>query len=133
MPELSEVEIANMRRILAAHDSQQKPIQIIDLNNPPREVYKFQPFPKIVYNHNLSHPATENNPARVMYRTVNNQQELDAHIEAGWSTDAPAYNEPQEEYLSAKYQGEADRVQAQIDEARRRGPGRPRKEVAEVA
>lgn len=39
-----------MRQIVQMNDAQRKPMQTIDLNNPPKEPYRFQKFPMIVYD-----------------------------------------------------------------------------------
>lgn len=142
--QLSESEVAHMRKILAQHDSEHKPMRVFDLNSPPREQYRFQKFPMMVYDLANSNPSYEEDqprrngmgietvhvPARVISRTVNSEEELQEAIAQGWSEQAPAYSEDRAEPLSSKYASEAGRVDAQIEEQRvKRGPGRP-KQVA---
>lgn len=144
-PELTAEEIERMRQLVAAHDGQHKPVTTVDLNNPPRVPYRFQKFPMIVYDlensyaahdvpvtDRLGNPtgATQHVTARIVSRVVNSEHELHAALEDGWSENAPEFREVPEEVLSSKYLGEAERVQAQIDEAKRRRGGRPRKDAA---
>jgi hypothetical protein len=140
--QLTEVEISRMRQILAQHDSQSKPMTTIDLNNPPKQPYRFQKFPMMIYDLENSQPAHEierNRPnglgfetvhiaAKVVSMVVQNEEQLKNALEAGWTEQAPAFGEEPEYALSAKLQNEAERVQSQIDSVKR-GPGRPRKEV----
>jgi hypothetical protein len=144
--QLSEQEVAHMRQILAQHDSEHKPMQVFDLNNPPKEQYHFQKFPMMLYDHANSHPAYDEErpsrvgmgtdtfhvPAKVITLVVETEEQLQRALGDGWSEEAPEFRETPNEHLSAKLAAEAEKVQEQID-ARRRGPGRPRKEVTEAA
>ena len=122
---LSHEEIERMRRIVQQHDSEKKPMQIYNLNDPPREPYRFQKFPMMLFDHAHSHPG------RIVRMVANNEGELEKALENGWNEKPPAYREERVEPLSAAYQAEANRVDAQIQEANKRGPGRPkRSEVA---
>jgi hypothetical protein len=47
--------------------------QTFDINNPPKHNYVHQSFPKMIYHH-----------ATRKHRVVQNQDELDAHLEQGW-------------------------------------------------
>ena len=50
--QLSPEEIERMRQIVAQHDQTNKQgIKEFDLNNPPRLPYRFQEYPKTVYDH----------------------------------------------------------------------------------
>jgi hypothetical protein len=51
--QLSPEEIERMRQIVAQHDqtSGKNGIKEFDLNNPPRLPYRFQEYPKTVYDH----------------------------------------------------------------------------------
>ena len=112
-------EIARMRQIIAQHDSGSNPITTIDLNNPPRQPYKFQPFPKLVYQSNKA-------------LKVHTQIQLDEALAEGWSEDASLYHDVQDDSLKPAYQMEVERAEAQLAEARaKRGPGRPRKSEIE--
>jgi hypothetical protein len=147
--QFSEVDIANMRRALAEHDSQAKPVTIHDLNNPPREPYKFQKFPMMVYDHANSFPATEQEEpsktgfgmitvhvrANIASRTVQSEEELQAALADGWSEHAPEFRDEYSEFASGatKYNRDAAKVQAKLDKANeeadlaaeRRRAGRP--------
>lgn len=136
--QLTEVEIQRMRAILAEHDTQQQPIQTFDLNNPPRTQYRFQKFPTMVYDHENSYPAREEErtaksgfvetvyiPARVVTQLVHTESQLQAALADGWNEQAPGFSEAPEMVLSAGLQDEANSTQNRINEAKR-GPGRPR-------
>ena len=140
--QLTETEVAHMRQLLAQHDNGHKPMTTTDLNNPPKEQYRFQKFPMMVYDLSKSYPSYEKDeprrngmgiesvhyPAKVVSRTVHSEDELQHFLGEGWSEQAPIYTEEREEPLSAKYANEASRVDAQIEEQRaKRGPGRPAK------
>lgn len=118
MQELSHAELERMRQIVQQHDAQSKPMKTIDLNNPPKEPYIFQKFPKMVYDLEAS------TPGHVVTRVVRSEDELADALADGFSKEAPTYGAMPEEELSPKYQAEADRVQEQIEATRR---GRPRK------
>lgn len=140
-PQLSEIEIQRMRAILAQHDSEHKPIVTLDLNNPPRVAYRFQKFPMMVYDHANSYPAHDEEqqrkdgrgfemvhiPARVLTSTVHSEDQLRAALADGWQEEAPNFSEEPENNLSAGLQAEANRVQQQIEETRRKA-GRPTNE-----
>jgi hypothetical protein len=119
MQELSFEEVNRMRQIVANFDGQRKPMQTIDLNNPPKEAYKYQKFPMMVYD--LSHST----PQKIVHMLVGSDEELNTALAHGWSEQAPAFSEEREEPLSAQYQAEAERVQDQINEAKAKR-GRPR-------
>ena len=70
---LSFEEVERMRQIVQMHDAQRKPMQTIDLNNPPKEPYRFQKFSMIVYD--LSQPST----------LIVRSEELQAALADGWS------------------------------------------------
>jgi hypothetical protein len=133
--QLTEVEVANMRRILAQHDGQSKPMITTDLNNPPHKPYRFEKFPMIVYDLQNSHPARSeeqlqrNNTllevhiaAKVVHATVNSEEELAQAIEAGWSQEAPSFNELPEDDLKPQYANEAARVDEVIRKSKPRKP-----------
>jgi hypothetical protein len=141
---LTETEIARMRQLVLEHDSQAKKATIHDLNNPPKEQYRFQKFPMVVYDHQSSSPARDDDqpnknglgyatvhiPARVVSMEVNSEKELKDALAAGWSEMAPEFREEREEPLSPKYQNEAGRVQERIEELK---PKRGRPSNAELA
>ena len=111
--ELSHAEIERMRQIVKDHDAARQPMKTIDLNNPPKEPYKFQKFPKMVYGDgNLT-------------MLVHSEEELSEALADGYSEEAPVM-EVQPEALSPKYQAEADQIQERLEQSRRK-PGRPPK------
>ena len=120
--QLTHEEAARMRQLLARFDSESKPIQTFDLNNPPREPYRYQPFPKMLYG----------GEGRTL--TVANQEQMDQALEEGWSQDASLYQPVLADHLSAKNQREAAEVQTQIDTLKaKRGPRIGRSLHGEVA
>jgi len=130
--QLSESEIAHMRTLLAQHDSENKKVTIHDLNHPPREPYRFQKFPMMVYDLQNSYPSqdkvrpkangagveTVHIPAKVVSRLVQSEDQLQAALADGWDEEAPAFNEERVEPLSAQYSNEAGRIDAEIEATR---------------
>jgi hypothetical protein len=122
MPQqLSESDYEHMRILLAQHESERKPVTIVDLNNPPRAAYRHQKFPMMVYD--LEHSTRE----KVVTGLVHSEKELMQALEDGWSENAPEYREERVEPLKATLQAEADQIDEQLH---KRGPGRPRRESA---
>lgn len=112
--QLSHEEIERMRQIVQQHDAERKPMQVFDLNNPPKEPYRFQKFPMMVYD------LTHSEPGHVVSQIVRSEEELESALARGWVETAPAYPDQYAESLSVKYEAEADRIDSQIQEARRR-------------
>ena len=122
MPQqLSEEQYEQMRILLAQHESERKPLIIVDLNNPPREPYRHQKFPMMVYD--LEHSTRE----KLITGLVHSEAELRHAIQDGWSEQAPEFREERIERLNPRLQAEADSVDEQLH---KRGPGRPKKDVA---
>ena len=117
---LTQEEVERMRQIVLAADAERQPFQTIDLNNPPRQQYRFQKYPQMLYDLDTS------TPQKIVHYTVQNQEEFDAAIAEGWSEQPPNYTEQREEYLKPAYAAEASQVQEQIEQVKKRGPGRPR-------
>lgn len=147
--ELTEVEAARLRQILAEHDSQHKPLQIHDLNNPPKVQYIHQKFPMMVYDLEHSQPAHvteevvrvkgvpykpgDHVPAQVISKIVRSEDELQDALAKGWSEKGPEFREEERaEPLSAAYQEEAERTQQRI-EATQRHRGRRSRGQSEAA
>lgn len=138
--EITPVEAEQLRSILQRYDNDHKPVAIHNLNDPPKTQYRYQKFPKILYNHHESEPAHEviksaivgnsvveeaiHVRAKVVTMVVQNEEALEAALADGWSENPPEYREEPEEVLSAKYQSEAEAADAQLH----RKPGRPRKQ-----
>ena len=78
--QLTQEDIAQLRSLLnAGGDEAQGQVKEFDLNNPPKQPYVYQPFPRVVYHH-----------AKGTHRKVHSQAEFEAALEAGWSkTPAP--------------------------------------------
>lgn len=117
-PELSHEEIERMRQIVQQHDSQRKPFQVFDLNNPPKQPYHFQKFPMMVYD--LARSA----PGHIVSSIVHSEGELDSALRAGLSQQAPEFGDSSEGELSPAYADEARQLDGRLEDARR-GPGRP--------
>lgn len=114
MPQqLSEEQYEQMRILLAQHESERKPVTVVDLNNPPREAYRHQKFPMMVYD--LEHSK----PSKFATATVGSEHELQQAIEDGWSQTPPEYREERIEPLSARLQAEADEVDEKIGRRKR--------------
>jgi hypothetical protein len=72
--ELTHEEIERMREIVASHDSTNKGgIREFDLNNPPKQPYKYQEFPRLVYHHK-----------KRTHKPVHNASQLKAALAAGF-------------------------------------------------
>jgi hypothetical protein len=115
--ELSREEVERMRQIVQQHDAARKPMQTIDLNNPPKENYRYQKFPKMVYD------LQKSEPGHLVTLIVNSETQLADAIDNGYSDEAPAFGEMPAEHLSAQYQNEANRVQEQLEQTRKRKTG----------
>lgn len=128
---LTATDVEKMRHLVAQHDSTSKKTTIHDLNNPPKEAYRFQKFPMTVYDLKNSHPSRDEDrakpngagretihiAAKVVTRLVHSEKELVDSIEAGWSEEAPAFGAEPDSTLNPKYASEAGRVQALINVA----------------
>lgn len=101
--QFSPDDIERMRTILAQHDSQ-KQTNEFDLNNPPKERYVHQEFPRMVYHH-------EERKTRV----VKNAAELHQYLAEGWSKD-PYPMEAPAPALDAASSREAAAIDKQIAE-----------------
>lgn len=79
--QFSSEDIERMRAFLAQHDaaSGKGPgvIKEFDLNNPPKEPYRFQEFPKLVYDHD-----------ELKHKVVRNPKEEKAALAEGWQLEA---------------------------------------------
>ena len=132
--QLTESEVATMRQILAQHDGEHQPMTIHDLNNPPKAPYRYQPFPKMIYDLKNSYPShdqeqqrrngmgveTVHIPAKIVTKNVNSQEELDEALAAGWSKEAPTFTEERDEPISGAYANEAARVDEKLEEQRQK-------------
>lgn len=113
--DLSHAELERMRQIVKDHDAQRQPMKTIDLNNPPREAYSFQKFPKMVYGGGET-------------LIVRSEDELVDAIADGWDESAPAVSPAPVEIIATKYQAEAERIDGELKA--KRSPGRPKANAA---
>ncbi len=109
-PSLTKDEIERMRAIVAQHDSQGRgKIQEFDLNNPPKQPYTHQEFPRVMYHH-----------GKHITRIAKDAEEMDAAISAGWSKEPfPAVPEPEEPELDAESAAEAAELDAKLKRNKR--------------
>lgn len=107
MQELSFEEVNRMRQIVQNFDASRRPMTTTDLNNPPKEPYRFQKFPMMVYQGKQT-------------AIVQSEDELQDALADGWSQEAPAATEVEAETLSPKYQMEVQQVQEKLAESRKR-------------
>lgn len=131
-------EIERMRQIIAQVDgNNHKPMQTLDLNNPPRVPYRFQKFPMMVYDLERSTPAHEEERvnrsgfvewvqvgAHVVTLLVQNEDQLQTALAEGWSEQAPGFSESPTIELSPALQREAEVTQERVENARRSPRGR---------
>jgi len=79
--QFSSEDIERMRAVLEQHDSATGKgpgvVREFDLNNPPKEPYRHQEYPKMVYDH-----ATQ------AHRVVNSPREEKAALAEGWKLEA---------------------------------------------
>lgn len=111
---ITQEEIERMRQIVKQHDSERTPMTIHDLNNPPKQPYRYQKFPMMVYDAQRSHPG------HVVSRIVDDEDALEVARLEGWSVAPPACTEERIEPLSASYRAEAEKIDNQIQESKRR-------------
>jgi hypothetical protein len=98
--QFTQEDIERMRAILAQHDgqAQRQGIREFDLNNPPKEPYKYQEFPKLVYHHE----------ART-HKVVRSKAEEKAALDAGWLNE-PFPSEPPVDELDEEEAAEVARL-----------------------
>jgi hypothetical protein len=110
---LTHDEAERLRAMLAQHDRQSMPKQF-DLNAPPKEPYRFQEFPCVIYDHE----------ERVT-KVVHSEEERAAYLAEGWRREAFGA-ELSEVALDPDEAAEVAKVDQLVHA--KRGPGRPRKE-----
>jgi hypothetical protein len=99
---LTPEQIEGMRSFLARHDARNRGKEF-DLNNPPKEPYRHQEYPTLVYNHR-----------KRTHKLVHNDKELKTALDAGWRKDPPTEEPedheplPVEEATPAKVEPKAD-------------------------
>jgi hypothetical protein len=105
---LTPAEIERMRAILAQHDQSAagKGNNSFDLNKPPKQPYRHQEYPRVIYHKNGKHKA------------VKNATEFDAHLEDGWSDQPVGEVAQAAPALDAESAREAKAIDAQLKKAR---------------
>lgn len=106
--EFTIAQVDAMREALRKIDAASRP-KTIDMSQPVIVPYRYQPFPKTLYNHEECKPSrfettdsalpggkpeTKAVPPVFVTKTVNSIVELDEAIAEGWKTDAPNFNTP---------------------------------------
>ena len=114
MSELSHEEITRMRQIVQEHDARRQPMQTIDLNNPPKEFYRHQKFPMMVYD------LQRSKPEKISFRIVASEKELEMSLADGFSLEAPNFGELPEQTLTVEAQREVAQAEEKIATAKRR-------------
>jgi hypothetical protein len=109
---LSHDEAERLRALLTQHDKQSMPKQF-DLNAPPKEPYRYQEFPCVIYDHEAR--AT---------RIVHSAEERALWLAEGWDR-KPFPAEAAEVSLDPDEAAEVANVDRVLNT--KRGPGRPRK------
>lgn len=101
--QLSHEEAERLREILMQHDKKNNAgPNSFDLHNPKVPPYRHQEFPKLVYHHENSKPSKDtakinrdgnqeviHTPAHLATKQVNNQDELEAALAAGYQEKPP--------------------------------------------
>jgi hypothetical protein len=102
-PQLTHEEAERLRQILLQHDQQtQKGIKEFDLNNPPKERYRYQEYPRCIYHHTSGKT-----------HIVHNEEQLKAHLAKGWSIEPTPIVEA-EPALDAATQAEVEAVDREL-------------------
>jgi hypothetical protein len=108
-PQLTTNEVESMRALVAQHDaSYRSETKEFDLNNPPKQPYTHQEFPRLVYHH-----------MRRMHRVAQNAGELAAALEAGWSKEPFAAEQDASIELDEENAAEARASEAKLAAARK--------------
>lgn len=126
MQELTHDEIERMRQIVLQHDqSTQKGMKEFDLNNPPKEPYRFRKFPMAVYD-----------PDSGEAQNVENEAELAEALKEGWVLvhERPAV-EVAEPDLSPEDAADAAAIQQKLDKLNKGAKKKPapKKRIARKA
>lgn len=105
MPIFTEAEIEKMRLFVNEHDKKQQ-VNEFDLNNPPRQNYVHQPFPKLVYD-------LDDEGGRI-HKKVHDAEEHDAALAAGWANEPKGPAIAEEIELDPEAAAEAAAVDAEL-------------------
>lgn len=101
-------QIAQMRALLAQHDQNAGPAKEFDLNRPPKQPYRHQEFPMVIYH--ASNPP----------KKVHDQDELESHLAYGWQAEPVVIEADPVPVLDPQSAAEAAQVDAALAAARRR-------------
>ena len=101
----TDAEIEKMRLFVTEHDKKTT-VNEFDLNNPPRVNYVHQHYPKVVYNVDAE--------GKARHAKVNDTDEHEAAIAAGWSNEPKGEGEADEPELDAAAAAEVERVDAEL-------------------
>lgn len=99
--EFNHDEIERMRAMIAQHDAQQakQGIQEFDLNNPPKQPYRFQEFPKLVYDHETR-----------AHKAVHSKEQERLAIEQGYQLEPYPSEVPEPDELDPETAAEVERL-----------------------
>lgn len=103
---MTPAEVERMRQIVAQHDNASK-VREFDLNNPPKEPYVYQPFPKMIYHHTAR-----------KFKVVHDDEQLTEHLAQGWDKQPFAVEVDATPALSAADQREVEALDAKIAAAK---------------
>jgi hypothetical protein len=106
--QLTQAEIERMRQIVQQHDGDNNSLkQEFDLNNPPKQPYRHQPYPLAIHHHEKRHTLI-----------VNNEKEKKAALEEGYQ-EKPFPAEAETGAPNADTLRLAETIDQQLKEARK--------------
>jgi len=103
--QFTDLEIEKMRALITEHDKKAV-VNSFDLNNPPRVNYRHQDWPRLLYGLNAEGLPT--------YLRVNDREEHEAALEAGWSNTPVAAAKAEDVELDEATAAEVAAVDAKI-------------------
>ena len=106
----TDAEIEKMRLYVLQHDKQAS-VNVFDLNNPPKQPYVHQPWPKLLYR---LHPE-----GHQIHKIVQDAEEHAAALDAGWSNEPVGAPQPADMALDPADAAEAARIDEQLAARRR--------------
>jgi hypothetical protein len=114
-PIFTDAEIEKMRLVVTEHDKRGS-VNTFDLNNPPRQPYAHQEFPRLVY-----HLDAEE---KLIHKRVHSMAELEAALVAGWTIAPGAPVEGEETTLDAATAAEASAIDKEIADLKKKAKKR---------
>lgn len=108
--QFSAQDIERMRAMVADHDKRTGPPKEFDLNNPPRENYRHQEWPTLLYG--------VNDEGKPTYKRVHSDDEMADALAAGWQKQ-PVSDEPELPALTANEVEEVAQIDAQLKKKKR--------------